>query len=65
MPAYARAGSDPAAAGEESFTFQGPASDVFASSGAAFHLASLVAGRFSGITTLARSVAPIEHNLVK
>jgi len=32
---------------------------------AAFHLASLVAGRFSVITTLARSVAPIEHNLVR
>jgi allantoin racemase len=32
---------------------------------AAFHLASLVAGRFSVVTTLARSVPAIEHNLVK
>ena len=32
---------------------------------AAFHLASLVAGRFSVITTLARSVPAIEQNLVK
>ena len=32
---------------------------------AAFHLASLVAGRFSVITTLGRSVPAIEHNLVK
>lgn len=32
---------------------------------AAFHLASLVAGRFSVITTLGRSVPAIEHNLVR
>ena len=32
---------------------------------AAFHLASLVAGRFSVITTLSRSVPALEHNLVK
>lgn len=32
---------------------------------AAFHLASLVAGRFSVITTLNRSVLAIEQNLVK
>ena len=32
---------------------------------AAFHLASLVAGRFSVITTLDRSVPAIEQNLVK
>lgn len=32
---------------------------------AAFHLASLVAGKFSVVTTLARSVPAIEHNLVK
>src|SRR6188768_3389227 len=32
---------------------------------AAFHLASLVAGRFSVVTTLARSVPAIEHNLMK
>jgi allantoin racemase len=32
---------------------------------AACHLASLVAARFSVITTLSRSVSPIEHNLVK
>ena len=32
---------------------------------AAFHLASLVAGRFSVITTLHRSVPAIEQNLVK
>ncbi len=32
---------------------------------AAFHLASLVAYRFSVITTLARSIAPIETNLLK
>jgi allantoin racemase len=30
---------------------------------AAFHLASLVAGRFSVVTTLGRSVPAIEHNL--
>lgn len=32
---------------------------------AAFHLATLVAGRFSVVTTLARSVPAIEHNLTK
>src|SRR3984885_3840534 len=32
---------------------------------AAFHMASLVAGRFGVVTTLARSVPAIEHNLVK
>ena len=32
---------------------------------AAFHLASLIAGRFSVITTLGRSVPAIEQNLVK
>lgn len=32
---------------------------------AAFHLASLVAGRFSVITTLGRSVPALEHNLVR
>jgi allantoin racemase len=32
---------------------------------AAFHLASLIAGRFSVVTTLARSVSAIEHNLVR
>ena len=32
---------------------------------AAFHLASLVAGKFSVVTTLARSVPAIEHNLAK
>lgn len=32
---------------------------------AAFHLASLVAGRFSVVTTLSRSIPAIEHNLVK
>ena len=32
---------------------------------AACHLATLVAARFSIVTTLARSVSPIEHNLVK
>ncbi len=32
---------------------------------AAFHLASLVAGRFSVITTLSRSIPAIEHNLMK
>lgn len=32
---------------------------------AAFHFASLVAHKFSVVTTLARSLAPIEHNLVK
>ena len=32
---------------------------------AAFHLASLIAPRFSVITTLSRSISPIEHNLVK
>jgi allantoin racemase len=32
---------------------------------AAFHLASLVAGKFSVITTLSRSIGAIEHNLVR
>jgi allantoin racemase len=32
---------------------------------AACHMASLIAPRFSVITTLSRSVSPIEHNLVK
>jgi allantoin racemase len=32
---------------------------------AAFHLASLIAHRFSVVTTLSRSIAPIEANLVK
>jgi allantoin racemase len=32
---------------------------------AAYHLASLVAGRFSVVTTLSRSIAPLEHNLVR
>jgi allantoin racemase len=32
---------------------------------AAFHLASLVAGRFSVVTTLARSIPAIEQNLVR
>lgn len=32
---------------------------------AAFHLASLVAGKFSVITTLGRSMPAIEHNLVR
>jgi allantoin racemase len=32
---------------------------------AAFHFASLVAGKFSVVTTLSRSIAAIEHNLVK
>ena len=32
---------------------------------AAFHMASLVADKFSVVTTLSRSIAPIEQNLVK
>src|SRR5271155_3745602 len=32
---------------------------------AAFHMASLIAAKFSVVTTLSRSIAPIEHNLVK
>lgn len=32
---------------------------------AAFHLATLIAGKFSVVTTLARSVPAIEHNLIK
>jgi allantoin racemase len=32
---------------------------------AAFHMASLIADKFSVVTTLARSIAPIEHNLLK
>ena len=32
---------------------------------AAFHVASLIAERFSVVTTLARSIAPIEHNLAR
>ncbi len=32
---------------------------------AAFHMASLIAEKFSVVTTLSRSIAPIEHNLSK
>ena len=32
---------------------------------AAFHVASLIADKFSVVTTLSRSIAPIERNLVK
>ena len=32
---------------------------------AAFHMASLIAAKFSVVTTLSRSIAPIEHNLTK
>jgi len=32
---------------------------------AAFHMASLIAGKFSAVTTLSRSVPAIEHNLVR
>jgi allantoin racemase len=32
---------------------------------AAFHMASLIAGKFSVVTTLARSVPAIEHNLIR
>ena len=32
---------------------------------AAFHMASLIAAKFSVVTTLARSITPIEHNLAK
>jgi allantoin racemase len=32
---------------------------------AAFHLASLISGKFSAVTTLSRSVPAIEHNLVR
>lgn len=32
---------------------------------AAFHMASLISGKFSVVTTLARSVPAIEHNLLK
>ena len=32
---------------------------------AAFHMASLIAGRFSVVTTLSRSIPAIEHNLVR
>jgi allantoin racemase len=32
---------------------------------AAFHIASLIAGKFSVVTTLARSIPAIEHNLVR
>jgi allantoin racemase len=32
---------------------------------AAFHMASLIAAKFSVVTTLSRSIVPIEHNLVK
>lgn len=32
---------------------------------AAFHVASLIAGKFSVVTTLPRSVPAIEHNLVR
>ena len=32
---------------------------------AAFHMAALIAGKFSAVTTLARSIPAIEHNLVR
>jgi len=32
---------------------------------AAFHMASLIAGKFSVVTTLSRSIPPIEHNLAR
>jgi allantoin racemase len=32
---------------------------------AAFHMASLIAAKFSVVTTLSRSITPIEHNLAK
>ena len=32
---------------------------------AAFHMASLIAAKFSVVTTLSRSIIPIEHNLAK
>jgi allantoin racemase len=32
---------------------------------AAFHMASLLAAKFSVVTTLPRSIAPIEHNLTR
>ncbi len=32
---------------------------------AAFHVASLIAAKFSVVTTLSRSIIPIEHNLAK
>jgi allantoin racemase len=32
---------------------------------AAFHIASLIAGKFSVVTTLSRSISAIEHNLVR
>jgi allantoin racemase len=32
---------------------------------AAYHLASLICGRFSVVTTLPRSIAPLEHNLIR
>ena len=32
---------------------------------AAFHMATLIAAKFSVVTTLSRSIAPIEHNLMK
>ncbi len=32
---------------------------------AAFHMASLIAAKFSVVTTLSRSIVPIEHNLSK
>jgi allantoin racemase len=41
------------------------AAPVVAIGEAAYHLASLVAGRFSVVTTLSRSIAPLEHNLVR
>ena len=32
---------------------------------AAFHMASLIAAKFSVVTTLSRSIVPIEHNLTR
>jgi len=38
---------------------------VIGISEAAFHMASLIAGKFSVVTTLSRSIPAIEHNLVR
>ena len=71
---YAQQAKDPAIAGYVIACFDDTGLDaarcilnapVVGIGEAAFHLASLIAPRFSVVTTLSRSVSPIEHNLVK
>ena len=71
---YAQQAKDPAIAGYVIACFDDTGLDaarcvldapVVGIGEAACHMASLLAARFSVITTLSRSISPIEHNLVK